>query len=341
MWAQKWPQGLYSGNGVIQNTSPDMNVLIGGTPSAPDVVIGTNPSGFKIALDIIGQQAIQITAPASNSRISSIVVYTDDLSLQSTDNSTTGSPSSCGLIVVNGTAGASPAPPTDSQIRTAITADGATGSQAVYGVIADIQIASSTTTITNTLIGMRRSLITTNTVADGAITSPKIDWTTSGGIWWQEIGRTTLTSSGDTITVSGLPVCKYLKVLATVNATGSVNGRLNFNGDTAGNYSDIESVQFGAGSGNVSQPGIYILSTSTTPPFYGEVDIMNVSSQNKLLFSTSTNDGGSGAGAVPSVPRSLYGKWANTSSSITSLTLLNTSTGDYSAGSEVVVLGHN
>lgn len=178
MWAQKLPQGLFSGNGVLQNTSPDMHILVGGTPSNPDVVIGQNPSGYKVALDIIGQQVVQITTPASNSRISSIVAYTNDLSLQSTDNSTTGSPSSCGLIVVNGTTAATPSAPTDTQIRAAITADGATGSQAVYGVIANIPIASTTTAITNTLISMKRAQIQTDAIADASITTQKIDFTT-------------------------------------------------------------------------------------------------------------------------------------------------------------------
>lgn len=222
MWAQKWPQGLYSGNGVLQNTSPDMNVLIGGTPSSPDVVIGQNPSGFKIALDIIGQQAVQITAPASNSRISSIVAYTNDLSLQSTDDSTTGSPSSCGLIIVNGTAGASPTPPSDSQIRTAITADGATGSQAIYGIIANIPVASSTTNITNALISIQKSLIQTDTLAESAVTPGK----RSGGFYIGVIPATTFGTTGNK-SITGLgfkPKLVRFTALAALAADNANSG---------------------------------------------------------------------------------------------------------------------
>lgn len=168
-WAQAYTSGLLEGNGVIQNTVADMNVLVGGSSSKPDVVLAENPAGYKIALDLVGQQAIAITAPATNKRISAIVAYTDDLSLQSTEDTVTGSPASCGLIVVNGTAGANPSAPTDSQIRTAITADGATGSQAAYCVIATILVASNTTTITD-------SLITTNVAQIG---SNNIDFTTT------------------------------------------------------------------------------------------------------------------------------------------------------------------
>ena len=148
-WAQAYTSGLLDGNGVIQNTPADMNVLVGGSASKPDVVLAENPAGYRVALDLIGQQVLTITAPASNSRITSIVAYTDDLALSTTEDTVTGSPGSCGLIVVNGTAAANPVKPTDAQIRTAITADGATGSQAAYCVIANITVANDATSITN------------------------------------------------------------------------------------------------------------------------------------------------------------------------------------------------
>ncbi len=167
MSMQPYSQGLLSGNGVKQNTSADMNVLVGGSPSNPDIVIATAPSGYKIVLDIVGQQAIQVTAPASNSRITSVVAYTDDLSVQSTQTNVTGSPLSCGLILVNGASGASPTAPSDSDIRAAITSDGATGSQAAYVVIANITVASSTNTITNNLISIQQSRISTSKIDAG------------------------------------------------------------------------------------------------------------------------------------------------------------------------------
>lgn len=156
-WAQAYSSGLLSGTGVAQNTSADMNVLIGGSTSKPDVLLAENPAGYKVALDVVGQQAVAITAPATNSRISAIVAYTDDLSLPTTEDTVTGSPASCGLIVVNGTAAVNPSAPTDAQIRTAITSDGATGSQAAYCVIATILVANTTTIITNSLITNKKA----------------------------------------------------------------------------------------------------------------------------------------------------------------------------------------
>lgn len=223
-WCQAYTSGLLEGNGVLQNTSADMNVLVGGSASKPDVVLAENPAGYKIALDLVGQQAVAITAPASNSRISAIVAYTDDLSLSTTEDTVTGSPSSCGLIVVNGTAASSPSEPTDTQIRSAITADGATGSQAAYCVIATILVANNTTIITNSEI--------TNKIA--GITAKNVDFTTLGGCTENmiefngtkaSVGNTNTTVKEYTITKTGL----YYVFIYAGNGASTSKGRLTTN----------------------------------------------------------------------------------------------------------------
>ena len=195
-WAQAFSAGLVEGNGVIQNTSPDMNVLVGGSTTKPDVILATNPAGYKIALDIVGQQAVAITAPATNSRISSIVAYTDDLALATTEDTVTGSPASCGLIVVNGTTSGSPTAPDDGTIRSAITADGATGSQAAYCIIANITVSSATTAITNSLISMNSALtdkvsVNTAQIEDDAVTNDKVDWSSISKVLYNDPTGTT------------------------------------------------------------------------------------------------------------------------------------------------------
>ena len=170
---QQHSTGVFSGSGVTQNTSADMNVIVGGafgtsgsngyipaaSPANPNILIGKNANGYKIMLDVVGTTLLQITKPAQNSRISLVVAYTDDLSIQSTETSDTGNPAKNGIIVVNGQPLANPVPPSDSDIRTAITADGAAGSQAVYAIIARITVASNTTTITNTMIAVDNATI--------------------------------------------------------------------------------------------------------------------------------------------------------------------------------------
>lgn len=175
-WAQAYTSGLLEGNGVTQNTVADMKVLVGGSTTKPDVVLAVNPAGYRIALDLIGQQALTLTTPASNKRISAIVAYTDDLSLATTEDTVTGSPASCGLIVVNGTAAANPVEPTDAQIRTAITSDGATGSQAAYCVIATVLVADDATVIDNSLITIKN----VNLAANKMVNASNVDFTTFG-----------------------------------------------------------------------------------------------------------------------------------------------------------------
>lgn len=173
-WAQGFTAGIVDGSGVIQNTVADMNVLVGGSASKPDVVLAENPSGYRIALDLVGQQPIAITAPASSKRITAIVAYTDDLSLSTTEDTVTGSPASCGLIAVNGTAAANPSDPTDAQIRAAITSDGATGSQAAYCVIATILVESGTTAVTNSLITNKVAVLN----GAGVVKADNVDFAT-------------------------------------------------------------------------------------------------------------------------------------------------------------------
>lgn len=167
-WCQAFTQGVLEGEAIVPNTVPDLNVLVGGTPTNPNVLIATNPVGYKIALSLVGQQAVTLTAPANNSRISAIVAYTDDLALSTTENDVTGSPASCGLIVVNGAAGANPVAPTDAEIRTAITADGAAGSQASYAIVGLVTVSATTTLVTESLI----------TVLQAGVKSQNIDFET-------------------------------------------------------------------------------------------------------------------------------------------------------------------
>lgn len=222
MWAQAYTQGVLSGAGVVENTSPDMTVLVGGTPSSPDVVIATNPSGYRIALDIVGQQPVTITAPASNSRVTSIVAYTDDLSVVSTQNTITGTPNSCGLIVVNGSSGVNPNPPSDATIRSAITTDGATGSQAAYVVLASLTIAAAQTTITNTDItkGLQLAQVTTAKIADEAITPAKL-----GDTGWKSLNYASAYNSNSSGEYRKIGNVVYLRGLIVRNSGNMSNGQ--------------------------------------------------------------------------------------------------------------------
>ena len=226
MWAQQHSDGLFSGRGVVRNTVADMNVLVGGTTDNPDVVLGRLPSGFLIALDIVGQQVIRITAPSSNKRIASVVAYSDNIALNSTDTNTTGSPSSCGLIVVYGSTSATPVAPTESQIRQAVTQDGATGSQAVIAVIANITTESSTTTITDEMIAINYGKLSSHsidltTMPDNKYTTAEQDtgkkWINGKSIYQKSITFNT-TGSGVEETGANNENFSYIDTLISLDA---------------------------------------------------------------------------------------------------------------------------
>ena len=147
-----YSSGIMSGWACVPNSG--LTVSLGGDGSTRDVAVAQDNVGNKTTINNTTGSPIDVTisaAPASNSRIDSIVAYVDNP--PSGSSSVADNPSACGIIVVKGTAAASPTAPNDSTIRTAITADGASGSTAYYVVLANITIASGTTTLTSTNIG--------------------------------------------------------------------------------------------------------------------------------------------------------------------------------------------
>ena len=141
-----YSSGILSGWACSPNTG--MTVSLGGDGTTRDIAIAEDVAGNKITVNNISESPISVTmsaAPSTNSRIDLIVAYVDNPpqgSATSVDN-----PGACGLIAVDGTAAADPVAPNDSAIRTAITADGASGSTAYYVILAQITIASGTTDI--------------------------------------------------------------------------------------------------------------------------------------------------------------------------------------------------
>lgn len=168
-----------------------MTVQIGGNGSERDVAAAEDNAGNKTSINNISGSPIDVTipaAPATNNRIDLIVAYADNP--PSGTSTVVDNPAACGIIVVSGTAAASPTEPTNAAIRSAITADGATGSTAYYVILAKIRVGTGVTTIGSGVItqGARvesgatagANTVATSSLQDGAVTSDKIDWTTLG-----------------------------------------------------------------------------------------------------------------------------------------------------------------
>lgn len=143
-----YSRGVLSGWACEPSTG--MKVTIGGDGSTRDVAIAEDNVGNKTTIDNIGGSPIELTisaAPATNSRIDAIVAYVDNP--PQGDSTEVDNFSACGLIVVDGTAASTPTAPDDTAIRTAITADGASGVTAYYAVLAHVTVANGTTDITS------------------------------------------------------------------------------------------------------------------------------------------------------------------------------------------------
>jgi len=179
--------------------------------------------------------------------------------------------------------------------------------------------------------------IQTSWLAAGAVTAPKIDFGGSGvGVWWEEIARTTSGVAGDTVTQSSIPNRKYLRIYFMALNTGALSLNFTFNNDTAANYAHRYLASGTLGS-TVSTTSIGNI--GGTHPIFGIVDVVNISSSVKVGRCSVVGGDTSAATAPANVE--FFFKWVNTSAVISRFDLINTAAGDFAAGTQIIVLGHN
>jgi len=163
---------------------------------------------------------------------------------------------------------------------------------------------------------------------------------TAGG--WVELGRTTLGSAGDTITVSSLADKRYLMVLGSVNQTGGDwRTFVRLNGDTGSNYSQRYNQNGGADLTNTSLNGMMDWNTTNTTSTFEIMYFANYSSKEKLGIKHKVGQSTAGATTAP-IRGEMVGKHVQTSNPISSITLtdaVDPKAGSANTGSEVVVLG--
>jgi hypothetical protein len=158
---------------------------------------------------------------------------------------------------------------------------------------------------------------------------------------WVELGRTTLGSAGDAITVSSLADKRYYMVLGYTPASGQIQQRIrggNSTKDTGSNYAMRESRNGAADAAAGSEIGIRLSDGETTPEFSVSY-VANLSASEKLTQSHMVIQNTAGAGTAPK-REECVGKHAFTSNPWDVISLDNPSgSGDFDTGSEVVVLG--
>jgi hypothetical protein len=181
------------------------------------------------------------------------------------------------------------------------------------------------------------SLATGTGIGDGAIPVSKLNLT---NLWGEELTRITVGAAGTTFTSSTFAAKTHLTLLVWTRATlGTVNIAFRFNGDSANNYARKSSADFGAASSSASESLTQLSGSGTTPQF-GIVQILNMASFEKQILADVNDAAGAGAATVP-ISRNTKAKWTNTTTQITTLTLLTSGTGQFNVGTEVIVLGHN
>lgn len=203
---------------------------------------------------------------------------------------------------------------------------------------------SATTTKKITKTAYLSDIIDGTLLGDNSIQSRHIDWADTGsgdagGIWWEEIGRTTLGVAGDTLSCTPIAARKYLYVIATLLATGgTISATVRFNNDSGANYARRLSTNNGADAATGSLTGVTVSSALAAKQLI-DLTIDNIATLEKDFFSRAMS-ATAGAANAPQSDQG-YSKWANTADQITRIDLINGGTGDFAIGSEIVVLGHN
>lgn len=175
-------RGVISGWGIVPSSG--MTLSIGGDGTDRDVAIAADATNNKTTVNNISEVPIEVTldsAPASNSRYDAIVVYVDKPPIS---NATQDNPECCGIIPVSGMTASTPAYPDDATIRSAITADGASGATAYYAILGYVLVAAETTAITSAMITTMQApalnaSIDGSDLTPNSVTSDKIGFTAS------------------------------------------------------------------------------------------------------------------------------------------------------------------
>lgn len=214
--------GVYAGRGILSgfhiSANSGMSVSVGGNGLVRDVAIAEDNLGNRTTINNISGAPITVSipaAPASGSRYDTLVAYVTNPPKGS--NKVLDNPMACGLIVVSGSAGDSPIPAGDAEIRNAITLDsGASGEVAYYVTLGEVLVASGTTSITSEMVTQETQAILSggkiidgtldgSAIKDGTIHADKVEDLT---LPWSKMDHETLwegnypSSSTDTLTLN-------------------------------------------------------------------------------------------------------------------------------------------
>ena len=157
--------------------------------------------------------------------------------------------------------------------------------------------------------------------------------------FWTELASVELGSPNSVLSSGTITAKKYLWVQAYITGTSaSANALMRFNSDSGANYSDRGSIDGAADGTNTGSAFINTDQIVGTLPRFLNAFIINNSANEKLVISNMINQGTAGAGTAPQ-RNEIVGKWDNTASQITNVSLNTITANTYSTGSIIKVWG--
>ena len=155
---------------------------------------------------------------------------------------------------------------------------------------------------------------------------------------WIRLAHVALSGAGDTIDSGTFTAKKNMKVIIHTIASGTILPTLKFNNDSGSNYANRYNSDESSETTQTSQTSIQIDAISGSFNQFHTMYITNVETKEKLLINEMIGANTAGAGNAPRRSENVA-KWANTSSQITSIQVVNAGSGDFDTGSYITVLG--
>lgn len=177
------------------------------------------------------------------------------------------------------------------------------------------------------------------TNADSSLT---VDDTNTDRVWWRELDRTTQSTSTDTMTCTISGSAKYMKVFISILPTGgTINQTIRFDLGTAGSvFAGRASDNGGADSTATSQTSFNFSTGTAATPQFTVMDMWYQSGVQTLVTARIVGQSTAGKTTAP-VRKEYTGKYVYTVAKVAVIEVINSGTGSYAAGSEIVVLGHD
>jgi len=157
---------------------------------------------------------------------------------------------------------------------------------------------------------------------------------------WVEIGRTILTSTGDTVDVASLPNKRYYMILIDTPPASSLGTNIRFGAgsvDSGTNYASRRADNDVENTSSSLNRIIIQANISSSQEKFGVHTIANLSNKEKLLMGhdmRTVNGSTNGPSRLENV-----GKWNNVASPLDVIQYVNTNVGSFAIGTELVVLG--